>query len=67
MLFFNGIHDGLFPVESAQEAHQKMRVIWESQGAGNRLVTRMWDVPHLYNSEMQDEAFKWLDKVFERK
>lgn len=67
MLFFNGIQDGLFPVESAQEAHRKMRTIWESQGAGDKLVTRMWDVPHLYNAVMQDEAFKWLDQVFERK
>ncbi|NLV42380.1 MAG: hypothetical protein GXY15_14305 [Candidatus Hydrogenedentes bacterium] len=31
-------------------------------GAGDRLVTRLWDVPHQFSIEMQDEAFAWLEK-----
>jgi hypothetical protein len=61
MLFFNGLQDGLFPADSAREAHQKMRTVWESQNAGDKLVTEMWDVPHVYNAAMQDAVFKWLD------
>jgi hypothetical protein len=64
MLFYNGLQDGLFPAESAREAHARMRTVWESQQAGDKLVTRLWDVPHVYNVEMQNEAFDWLDRQF---
>ena len=62
MLFYNGEQDGLFPVPSVKEAYAKMRRIWESQNAGDRLVTKLWDVPHEFNREMQAEAFQWLDE-----
>ena len=62
MLFFNGRQDGLFPVPSVEDAYSKMRKVWESQGVGDRLVTKLWDVPHEFNREMQEEAFDWLDK-----
>jgi hypothetical protein len=31
-----------------------MRAIWESQGAGERLVTRLHDAPQEFNRAMQD-------------
>jgi len=62
MLFFAGQHDALFPVASVKEAYAKMRYVWESQGAGDRLVTRTFPVPHLFNAAMQDQAFDWLDR-----
>ena len=61
MLFYNGLRDGLFPVPSVRDAYAKMGRVWESQGAGDRLTTKLWDVPHEFNREMQDEAFTWLD------
>jgi dienelactone hydrolase len=62
LLFFNGEQDALFPVSSVQEAYAKLRRVWESQQAGDRLVTKLWNVPHLFNRQMQEEAFAWLDK-----
>jgi dienelactone hydrolase len=62
MLFYNGVQDDLFPVPSVRDAYAKMRKVWESKGAGDRLVTKLWDVPHVFNREMQDEAFAWLDR-----
>ena len=62
MLFYNGEQDGLFPVPSVREAYAKMRQVWESQNAGDRLVTKLWDVPHEFNQEMQEEAFEWLNQ-----
>jgi dienelactone hydrolase len=62
MLFFNGTQDELFPVLSVQEAYAKMRKVWESQNAGDRLVTKLWEVPHCFNVPMQQEAFAWLDR-----
>jgi len=62
MLFYNGEQDALFPVPSVKNAYAKMRKIWESQDAGDRLVTKLWDVPHEFNQEMQEEAFEWLNQ-----
>jgi len=62
MLFYNGAQDALFPVPSVLEAYEKMRKVWESQNAGDRLVTKLWDVPHVFSREMQEEAFAWLDQ-----
>ena len=61
MLFYNGTQDALFPVPSVREAYAKMRRVWESRNAGARLETRLWDVPHCFNREMQEAAFAWLD------
>ena len=62
MVFYNGEQDGLFPVPSVKEAYEKMHRIWSSQSADQNLVTKLWDVPHEFNQEMQEEAFNWLDK-----
>lgn len=63
MLFYNGEQDDLFPVESVRDAYARMRKVWESQGAGGRIETHLWPVPHLYNVEMQETAFAWLDRA----
>ena len=65
MLFYNGLQDGLFPVAGVRDAYRTMQAVWDSQGAGSKLVTKLWDVPHLYNAAMQDEAFQWLDTQFQ--
>jgi dienelactone hydrolase len=62
MLFFAGEQDTLFPVPRVKEAFEKMHRVWDSQGANDKLVTKIWPVPHLFNAAMQDEAFAWLDR-----
>ncbi len=66
MLFYNGLQDGLFAIPSVNAAYGKMRAVWRSQGAEDRLETRLWDVPHQFNRAMQEEAFAWLDRQFKR-
>src|ERR1043166_2254263 len=63
MLFHNGEQDRLFPVPAVQDAYAKLRQIWQSQRADDRLETRLWNVPHVFNRDMQDAAFAWLDRV----
>jgi len=63
MMFCNGTRDDLFPVESIIAAHTKMRQVWDSQKAGNNLVTKLYDAPHEFNLSMQSDAFLWLDKI----
>lgn len=64
MLFYNGDQDKLFPVSSVRDAYEKMHAVWKSQNVNNRLVTKLWNAGHIFNREMQDEAFDWLDKNF---
>ncbi len=63
MLFFNGLHDELFPVPSVKEAYKKMHKVWTSRNADSNLVTKIWDVEHVFNKEMQEEAFMWLNNI----
>lgn len=63
MLFYNGEKDGLFPIDSVQEAYRKMRQVWQSQQADDRLETKIWpDLGHEFSCDQQKEAFQWLDR-----
>ena len=61
MLFFQGDRDPLFPIPGVETAFRKMRSVWNSQRAEDRLVTKVWPVPHVFNRAMQDETSIWLD------
>ena len=65
MLFFNGKKDKLFPVEGVQVAYNEMRKVWESQFAGDKLITKLWDAPHVFNKEMQKEVLDFFNKELE--
>ncbi len=67
IMFLCGRRDALFPVSATEDAFAKMRRVWDSQQAGDRLETRLYDVPHEFNAVMQDDAFAWLDKVLLKK
>ncbi len=62
MVYDGGAKDTLFPTAGVDAAYARMRKVWDSRGVGERLVTRRWDVGHVFNVEMQEEAFAWLDK-----
>lgn len=66
MMFISGSRDRLFPVESIKAAYDKMHRVWDSQNAGSKLVTTLYDAPHEFNLEMQSDAFAWLDKIFKK-
>lgn len=62
MLFFNGGRDRLFTAAGVETAYRKLRAVWRSQGADDRLRTKVWpESGHVFTHEMQDEAFAWLD------
>jgi dienelactone hydrolase len=67
LMFLCGSQDKLFPTPGIQDAFAKMRSVWNSQSAGAQLETRLYDAPHEYNRQMQDEAFAWLDRQFKPK
>ncbi|HZF87072.1 dienelactone hydrolase family protein [Streptomyces sp.] len=64
MLFFHGALDTLFSADGVRVAHEKLRAVWRSRGAGERLRLKTWpDVGHVFTDRMQDEVFAWLDRV----
>lgn len=63
-LFFNGRKDVLFPVEGVEDAYAVLQDTYRSQGAEDRLVTRLWDGGHFFSKEMQRETLKFFDAVF---
>ena len=67
MLFYNGAQDRLFPLSGVREAYSKMRSVWKTQNMDHKLETKIWPVPHVFNVEMQNEAFRWLDQYLNPK
>ncbi|MBT2417742.1 dienelactone hydrolase family protein [Streptomyces sp. ISL-22] len=64
MLFFNGGLDPLFPADGVRVAYDKLRSVWRSRHAEERLHLKTWpDLGHVFVDRMQDEVFTWLDSV----
>ncbi|AKZ55001.1 putative hydrolase YtaP [Streptomyces ambofaciens ATCC 23877] len=64
MLFLSGGRDPLFTAEGVRHAHARLRAVWHSRGAADRLRTEIWrDVGHAFPRRMQDEAFRWLESA----
>ncbi|TWF88363.1 dienelactone hydrolase [Streptomyces capillispiralis] len=64
MLFLHGGQDTLFTADGVRVAHEKLRAVWRSRGAGERLRLRTWpEYGHVFNAVMQDEVYGWLDAV----
>ena len=62
MYFINGDHDKLFPLKGVLEAHETMREVWESQGAGQHFRSEIWDAPHFFSKGMLEESLKFLNQ-----
>ncbi|MGX1129704.1 dienelactone hydrolase [Streptomyces glaucescens] len=64
MLFFHGALDTLFPADGIRVAQEKLRAVWRSRRAEERLLLKTWpDLGHVFVDRMQDEVFAWLDAV----
>ena len=62
MLFINGSQDKLFPVAGVEKAFATMHRTWESQGAGNRIETELWDMPHSCGLRVQQRVLDFFKK-----
>lgn len=62
MLFINGSQDKLFPVAGVEKAFRIMHDTWESQGAGDRIDTQLWDMPHSCGRKSQQYVLEFFKK-----
>ena len=62
MLFINGTQDKLFPVAGVEKAFRIMHDTWESQRAGDKLETELWDMPHSCGKDAQKRVLDFFDK-----
>ena len=60
--FINGSQDKLFPVAGVEKAFRTMHETWESQGAGDRIVTELWDMPHSCPKKAQERVLQFFRK-----
>ena len=64
MLFTNGLKDKLFPVEGVKAAYETMHKVWDSQGAGEHLQTKFYDLPHFCSKEIQRTILEFFNREF---
>ena len=62
MLFINGSQDKLFPVPGVEKAFSIMHKTWESQGAGDKIETLLWDMPHSCGKNSQQRVLEFFKK-----
>ena len=62
MLFINGSQDKLFPVAGEQKAFAIMHSVYESQGAGDKIETELWDMPHSCPLRAQERVLAFFQR-----
>jgi dienelactone hydrolase len=62
LLVINGKKDGLFEPNGVQQAFDKLAACYKKAGIPQRVKTSMYDAPHEFNAEMQQEAWQWLKR-----
>jgi dienelactone hydrolase len=62
LLVINGSKDGLFEPAGVQQSFQKLTACYRKAGVPDRFRARLYDTPHEFNSEMQQEAWAWLKR-----
>ncbi|MDT0569349.1 dienelactone hydrolase family protein [Streptomyces sp. DSM 3412] len=64
MFFLNGGLDPLFPADGVRVAHDKLRAVWRSRHAEERLRLKTWpDLGHVFTAPLQTEVVDWFDSV----
>ena len=54
--------DQLFTRAGMELAANKIRHVYDDLHQSDRFAMKFYDVPHQFNVEMQDDAFRWLDR-----
>ena len=66
LLVIHAKGDELFPYEGAEAAFQKLNEVYARLGCEKNFHASIYDGPHEFNAEMQEEAFAWLDSALKQ-
>ena len=58
--------DRLFTRAGMEAAAAKIEAAYADQKHPERFQAKFYDVPHQFNTEMQEDAFRWLEKWLAR-
>ncbi len=56
------MHDDLYPVATVEKAYSQLHTVWNSQNADDKLITKLWELPHFCSKEMQAEILSFFNK-----
>ena len=62
LLVINGKKDGLFDPQGVQTSFDKLARCYAKAGIPDRVKTSLYDAPHEFNGDMQQEAWAWLKR-----
>jgi dienelactone hydrolase len=62
LMVINCKQDDLYTVEAMQTAAEKLEAIYTKMGAPEHFRAVMYDVPHMLNIDMQNDAIAWLEQ-----
>ncbi|MGM0506514.1 MAG: alpha/beta hydrolase family protein [Bacteroidota bacterium] len=54
--------DGLYPTQGMEEAVEDLERIYRLANADKNFEGRFYDERHIFNRQMQEEAFDWMDR-----
>ncbi len=60
LLVINGSQDRLFDPEGVRSSFGTLAACYRKAGISDRVRTRLYDTPHVFNADMQAEAWEWL-------
>jgi dienelactone hydrolase len=63
LLCINGLQDKLFPVETGvRAAYKTLETVYAKLGAVEKFRGHLYDTPHEFNAQMQEEAWAWFKR-----
>jgi dienelactone hydrolase len=62
LMIINCKKDGLYTMEAMKSAADKIGAVYKKVNATDNYLAKWYDVPHLFNIEMQNDAIQFLEK-----
>jgi len=56
------MEDPLYTIEGQQQADRKIAQIYSKMSHPDNYVGRFYPGPHKFDTEMQEEAFRWFER-----
>ncbi len=66
LLVQHGTQDVLFPEQTGEKAMEVIRQVYRKASCEFNFSAEIYDVPHVFNLEMQENAFTWMDRHLDK-